>query len=195
MKHWFQELQFNTTIAAFVGELQRYCSYDYVPGTWHIASAIRALPHIMGEDVTMVIFFHKSIPSPDGFMALPLPSDAGPNAVFLLSDIGGDFPLLVHYRPIHPEEEAMGFVEGFIARCKKLWSMPKPTPDRGGGGVHQDSGRYSYSPKKRKEIVEQYRRGRDAGEILNKHAWVKSTYGITGKTLYNYEKEFPEVET
>jgi hypothetical protein len=55
-----------------------------------------------------------------------------------------------------------------------------------------DSGHYHHSPDGRREIVRKYREGRRKGEILNKDAWAKQNHMITGKTLLNYEREFPE---
>ena len=55
-----------------------------------------------------------------------------------------------------------------------------------------DSGHYKYSPDKRREIVNEYRRARDNGEVLNKDRWARGRYFISGKTLLSYEDEFPE---
>jgi hypothetical protein len=57
-----------------------------------------------------------------------------------------------------------------------------------------ESDRYAYSPHKRREIVQHYRAVRDSGLIENKDRWAHSNYNITGRTLLNYEREFPEVE-
>lgn len=62
---------------------------------------------------------------------------------------------------------------------------------------HQDdplaeSDRYAYSPRKRRKIVEHYRAVRDRGLIEHKDHWAQSNYNITGRTLLNYEREFPE---
>lgn len=56
----------------------------------------------------------------------------------------------------------------------------------------RDSGHYHFSPQKRKEIVEEYRQARATGNVTNKEAWARNRYGITGKTLLAYEREFPE---
>lgn len=53
-----------------------------------------------------------------------------------------------------------------------------------------DSGHYAYPRETRREIVECYRQERS--QISNKHAWAEMHYGITGRTLKNYEDEFPE---
>jgi hypothetical protein len=63
-----------------------------------------------------------------------------------------------------------------------------------GGGPAGDSDRYAYSPRKRREIVQHYRAVRDSGLIENKDRWAHTNYNITGRTLLNYEREFPEVE-
>ncbi len=57
-----------------------------------------------------------------------------------------------------------------------------------------ESDRYAYSPRKRREIVEHYRAVRDTGLIEHKDHWAQSNYNITGRTLLNYEREFPEAE-
>ena len=57
-----------------------------------------------------------------------------------------------------------------------------------------ESDRYAYSPRKRREIVQHYRAVRDSGLIENKDRWAQSNYNITGRTLLNYEREFPEEE-
>jgi hypothetical protein len=57
-----------------------------------------------------------------------------------------------------------------------------------------ESDRYAYSPRKRREIVEHYRAVRDRGLIEHKDHWAQSNYNITGRTLLNYEREFPEGE-
>ena len=57
-----------------------------------------------------------------------------------------------------------------------------------------ESDRFAYSPPKRREIVQHYRAVRDSGLIENKDRWAHSNYNITGRTLLNYEREFPEEE-
>ena len=57
-----------------------------------------------------------------------------------------------------------------------------------------ESDRYAYSPRKRREIVQHYRAVRECGLIENKDRWAHSNYNITGRTLLNYEREFPEPE-
>ena len=57
-----------------------------------------------------------------------------------------------------------------------------------------ESDRYAYSPRKRREIVQHYRAVRHSGLIENKDHWAHSNYHISGRTLLNYEREFPEEE-
>jgi hypothetical protein len=57
-----------------------------------------------------------------------------------------------------------------------------------------ESDRYAYSPRQRREIVQHYRAVRASGLIENKDRWAHSNYNITGRTLLNYEREFPEAE-
>jgi hypothetical protein len=56
----------------------------------------------------------------------------------------------------------------------------------------RDSGHYAHSAEKRKEIVKEHREARGKGQVSNKNAWAQSHYQISGRTLLNYEKEFPE---
>jgi hypothetical protein len=56
-----------------------------------------------------------------------------------------------------------------------------------------DSGYYAYPPEKRQEIVNDYRRARACGEVMNKDKWAQSKYNISGKTLLEYEREFSEI--
>jgi hypothetical protein len=57
----------------------------------------------------------------------------------------------------------------------------------------KDSGHYVHPHQKRKDIVNHYREERR--DIKDKDAWAKVKYQISGRTLLNYEKEFPESET
>lgn len=66
---------------------------------------------------------------------------------------------------------------------------------RESGLGHQSSGHYAYPPERRKEIVSSYREAHARGEIENTNAWAQSRYGISGKTLKRYVKEFPDAET
>jgi hypothetical protein len=55
------------------------------------------------------------------------------------------------------------------------------------------SDHYAYpDPKKRLEIVKKYREAKKRGEIKNKNTWAECHYGISGRTLLEYEREFPE---
>lgn len=55
----------------------------------------------------------------------------------------------------------------------------------------RDSDHYAFSAEDRRQIVEHYRMARSNGEVANKEAWAYSNYGITRKTLWRYEQEFP----
>lgn len=57
----------------------------------------------------------------------------------------------------------------------------------------EDSGHFAYSRQDRKDIVDHYRIERK--KIKNKNSWAQFSYQISGRTLLNYEKEFPESET
>ncbi len=55
-----------------------------------------------------------------------------------------------------------------------------------------DSGYFAFPREKRFEIVIDYRRAREKGEVRNKHRWAQEKYNISGKTLSSYEKEYDE---
>jgi len=58
----------------------------------------------------------------------------------------------------------------------------------------EESSHYSYPRPKRRQIVEEYRMARRNGEVENKQAWAERRYHISRKTLWRYEREFPEEE-
>ena len=55
-----------------------------------------------------------------------------------------------------------------------------------------DNGHFAYPTEKRREIVQHYRQEKLNRNISNKDAWARSNHQISGRTLLNYEKEFPE---
>jgi hypothetical protein len=57
-----------------------------------------------------------------------------------------------------------------------------------------ESDHYAFHAKERRRIVEHYRIARRNGEVENKEAWAHNNYGISRKTLWRYEQEFPENE-
>jgi glucan phosphoethanolaminetransferase (alkaline phosphatase superfamily) len=54
---------------------------------------------------------------------------------------------------------------------------------------------FAYDEAKRELIVNDYREARARGEVINKDSWARSKYNISGKTLKDYEDEFPKKET
>jgi hypothetical protein len=66
-------------------------------------------------------------------------------------------------------------------------STPFPRNDDDGESDH-----YAYPRQKRRDIARQFRLARKAGTVRNKEAWAQAHYNISGKTLLNYEREFPE---
>ena len=58
----------------------------------------------------------------------------------------------------------------------------------------RDSGHYAYPRDKRLMIVMHFRRDREMGKVYGKNTWARNNYNISGRTLKNYEDEFP-VET
>ena len=66
---------------------------------------------------------------------------------------------------------------------------PTPSPENGHDG---ESDHYAYPRQKRREIVRHFRMARNKGEVKNKEAWGQANYGISVRTLFNYEREFAE---
>ena len=64
-----------------------------------------------------------------------------------------------------------------------------PFPESGYDG---DSDHYAYPRQKRRKIVRHFRMARKRGEVQNKEGWAQANYNISGRTLFNYEREFPE---
>jgi hypothetical protein len=57
-----------------------------------------------------------------------------------------------------------------------------------------ETDRYAYPRQKRREIISHYRMARKSGQVRNKEAWAQAHYCISGRTLFNYEREFPETD-
>ena len=55
-----------------------------------------------------------------------------------------------------------------------------------------ESDHYAYPRQRRREIVHHFRVARRRGEVQNKEGWARANYSISGRTLLNYEREFPE---
>lgn len=56
------------------------------------------------------------------------------------------------------------------------------------------SDHYAYpNPKDREKIVIEYRKEHNAGRVKNKELWAMIRYHISARTLFEYEREFPEV--
>ena len=62
------------------------------------------------------------------------------------------------------------------------------------GGHAGESDHYAYPRQKRREIVRHFRIARSRGEVQNKDGWAQANYSISGRTLFNYEREFPETD-
>lgn len=50
----------------------------------------------------------------------------------------------------------------------------------------KDSGHFAHPPAKRKEIVSEFNRARERGEVATMDRWAQGKYGISGRTLRNY---------
>jgi hypothetical protein len=121
-----KQLQLDTDTDAFVRELRRFCYSNWVHPGWRTASIkrVRFLDGhpTWGEDDVWGVFFHKMTAHDGQLRQLPLTDGAFPQVLFLLSDIGGKYPLLVRIMP--NTEDAIPFAENLIARCRKLWDSP-----------------------------------------------------------------------
>jgi hypothetical protein len=74
---------------------------------------------------------------------------------------------------------------------------PEPTVvgmSRRVNGIMKDSDHFAYPRGKRMEIVQHYRLDCINGEVRNKDHWARRNYQISSRTLFNYEREFPQVE-
>ena len=56
----------------------------------------------------------------------------------------------------------------------------------------KESSRFSYPRPMRRQIVEEYRAACRNGEVENMETWADTNYHICRKTLWRYEREFPE---
>lgn len=58
----------------------------------------------------------------------------------------------------------------------------------------RNSEHFAFPPHKRREIVQHYRAARESGHMTNKDAWAGKNYGISGRTLLRYEREYEQAE-
>ena len=59
----------------------------------------------------------------------------------------------------------------------------------------RESNHFAYPPDKRREIVNKYRQEKASGHVISQNKWANHNYGISGRTLRNYELEIEEAET
>jgi len=64
----------------------------------------------------------------------------------------------------------------------------------GNGSPARETGHFAYPRTERPGIVLRYRAACGRGAIKNKDQWAQSNYGISGRTLLRYEREFPVAE-
>lgn len=93
------------------------------------------------------------------------------------------------HRLASPSSDNSGIEASMKNRCATTTTDQELHPEQ---DKVQDSEHYAYSPEKRRQIVEHYRTARKNGEIENKDTWADTNYGISRKTLWRYEQEFPE---
>jgi hypothetical protein len=92
-----------------------------------------------------------------------------------LGDAGGPCAANEHAQPHWPEFTRVGM------SCRAA-------------GTTKDSNHFAYPRSRRLEIVRHYRLDRAQGEVRNKDHWARTNYQIGGRTLSNYECEFPETD-
>jgi hypothetical protein len=80
-------------------------------------------------------------------------------------------------------DELKPYWERLEEKIRPFLPKAKPPP--------QDSGHYHYPAEQRKKIVAEYREAKAKGEARNKDTWARVNYMISGRTLYNYQEEFP----
>jgi hypothetical protein len=89
-----------------------------------------------------------------------------------------------------------GEVDAQLEVCSRGQGLPSSSavdsPPHRENGRPGESDHYAYPRQRRREIVRRYRTARNRGEVKNKEAWAQANYGISVRTLFNYEREFPE---
>lgn len=58
----------------------------------------------------------------------------------------------------------------------------------------RETDHFAYPEQERRDIVRHYRAARERSEVRNKEQWAHANYSISARTLFNYEREFPELE-
>lgn len=56
----------------------------------------------------------------------------------------------------------------------------------------RETDHFAFPRQERQEVVRHFRAARERGEVQNKDRWAQTNYNISGRTLLNYEREFPE---
>ena len=89
-----------------------------------------------------------------------------------------------------------GFAESAEAPAKRQDGAPTPSTDWSScqHGTGRDNDHFAFSLDKRREIVQQYRAARESGQVINKDSWADKNYGISGRTLLRYEREYERAE-
>lgn len=58
----------------------------------------------------------------------------------------------------------------------------------------RETDHFAYPEQERRDIVRHYRAARERGEVRNKEQWAHANYSISARTLFNYEREFSELD-
>lgn len=109
------------------------------------------------------------------------------------SRLSGEFASLCgQIRQTVESLECTGGSEEFAETCHREPNPSSTTMSHRTGGMTRDSCHFAYPRSKRIKIVEHYRSARAEGEVHNKDQWARRNYQISGRTLFNYESEFPQ---
>ena len=109
------------------------------------------------------------------------------------SRLSGDFASLCgQIRQTVESLECAGGSEDFGETWRPETNSSSTTMSHRTGGMTRDSCHFAYPRSKRIEIVQHYRTARAEGEVHNKDQWARRNYQISGRTLFNYESEFPQ---
>jgi hypothetical protein len=109
----------------------------------------------------------------------------------LLQEVGNAYPMGDCLTPVTPvgwdaQPRPSGSLHGMTLPTSTCQTL---SPESSNGG---ESDHYAYPRPRRREIVHHFRVARRRGEVQNKEGWAQANYSISGRTLLNYEREFPE---
>jgi hypothetical protein len=167
-------------------------------------SSVATLPH---RERALLLFAGLTVDelasAARSYFIRPDPEDGPPIAQESL------FPWLIPYTQDteivrlvnHQMEKARGdMCYRRLARLRRILDSAKSQLQRDGVLSEQKhppkakaSDHYAHrDPERRRAIVEEYREAKSRGYVTNKDSWALAKHQITGRTLYNYEKEYDQ---